>query len=163
MYSLERTVVTPAPRSDVFRFFENTRNLDRITPRWTGFRDATEEGPPLFLGMRTLHHLCWFGVRLRWGSKIVEYEPPVRFVDQQTSGPYRYWRHDHMFEVVDGGTLMRDRVQYDIPFSILGKMVRTLIIERQLRKIFDYRETLIMRLFADGHTRPEGDKRGTRS
>jgi len=150
MYSLERDVVIPAPRRDVFRFFEDTRNLDRITPGWMGFRDATNEGPPLHIGMHTVHYIRWFRLRLRWTSRIVEYEPPVRFVDEQTSGPYRYWRHEHSFDVVDGGTRVRDRVQYDLPFGILGNVVHRLIVARQLRRIFDYRERRIQRLVAVG-------------
>jgi ligand-binding SRPBCC domain-containing protein len=155
MHWLTREVLIPAPQLEVFRFFEDTRNLERITPRWVGFEDVTHEGPPLYLGMKTAHRLRWFAIVLRWNSRIVEYEPPVRFVDEQTSGPYRHWRHEHSFEVVDGGTLMRDRVQYELPFGILGNVVQRLIVERQLRRIFDYRERRIKQLFADKTPRRE--------
>jgi ligand-binding SRPBCC domain-containing protein len=149
MHLLSRDVLIPAPQLEVFRFFEDTRNLERITPRWVGFEDVTHEGPPLYLGMKTAHRLRWSGIVLRWNSRIVEYEPPLRFVDEQTSGPYRHWRHEHYFESVEGGTLMRDRVQYELPLGILGNVVQRLIIARQLRRIFDYRERRIKRLFVD--------------
>jgi ligand-binding SRPBCC domain-containing protein len=60
----------------------------------------------------------------------------VRFVDVQTRGPYRHWRHEHVFEVVDGGTLCHDIVQYSVPG---GQLVDRLFVRPDLTKIFAYR------------------------
>lgn len=147
MYQLERELLIPAPRDQVFAFFENPRNLAKVTPKWINFEDFTREGPPMRVGMRTKHHIKWLGIAIRWTSRIVEYDPPSLFVDAQTGGPYRFWRHEHEFESVDGGTLMRDRVRYELPFGILGHVTHRLIIERQLRGIFDYRARRIKKMF----------------
>lgn len=157
MYELEREVLIPAPRDQVFAFFENPRNLSKITPKWIDFEDFTSEGPPMRVGMRTKHRIKWLGIAIRWTSRIVEYEPPSLFVDEQTSGPYRFWRHGHEFEGVDGGTLMRDRVRYELPFGILGDVTHHLIVERQLRRIFDYRERRIKKLFPPAADSPPAE------
>ncbi len=153
-YILERRVLIPAPRDTVFAFFEDPGNLAKITPRWTGFKDLTPEGPPLRVGLRTAHTIRWLGVGLRWTSKVVEYEPPHRFVDEQIGGPFRAWRHEHVFEDANGGTIMRDRVQYELPFGILGDVTHRLIVKGQLRRIFDYRERRIKQLFASDRPAP---------
>ena len=66
----------------------------------------------------------------------------------QTKGPYKEWRHEHTFVEVEGGTLMRDRVQYELPLGILGTIAHRLIVARQLKEIFDYRARRIGKLFA---------------
>jgi ligand-binding SRPBCC domain-containing protein len=79
---------------------------------------------------------------------IESFDPPTSFVDVQVRGPYRSWRHEHTFEEHGNRTLMRDRVQYELPFGILGSVAHRLIVARQLRRIFDYRARRIRKLFA---------------
>jgi ligand-binding SRPBCC domain-containing protein len=62
--------------------------------------------------------------------------------------PYKYWRHTHEFEDLGNQTLMRDRVQYELPFGILGTVTHRLVVARQLEGIFDYRARKIRKLFA---------------
>jgi ligand-binding SRPBCC domain-containing protein len=75
---------------------------------------------------------------------IREWEPPMRFVDSQTRGPYRYWHHEHVFESVDGGTLCRDIVDYDV-FG--GSPVHTLFVRGDLLKIFAFRHKRLCEIF----------------
>lgn len=89
-----------------------------------------------------------FGVPVTWVSKITEYEPGLRFADVQVKGPYAYWRHEHSFEDAEGGTIMRDSVQYRLPFGILGSAVNP-AVRGQLRDIFDYRARVIGERFAE--------------
>lgn len=154
MYLLRRQIFIPAPRPEVFTFFEDPGNLAKITPRWMPIKDLTAGYPPMRLGMRIVHPIKWYGIRLAWESCIIEYDPPRRFVDEQTRGPYRSWRHEHDFEEAAGGTVMRDRVQYELPLGILGQMTHRLVVERQLRRIFDYRERRIKQLFAPNRATP---------
>jgi ligand-binding SRPBCC domain-containing protein len=64
----------------------------------------------------------------------------------QAAGLYRFWRHEHTFEPVDGATLMRDRVEYELPLGLGG----TIAQKDQLRRIFDYPERVVRRAFGDG-------------
>jgi ligand-binding SRPBCC domain-containing protein len=148
MYALERTLFIPAPIAEVFGFFEDPANLAKITPKSVGFRDLTPGARPMRLGMRIIHEIRWLGFPVRWHTLIEEYDPPHRFVDTQTKGPYKYWRHEHIFEPAPGGTVMRDRVQCELPFGILGHVTHRLIVARQLQRIFDYRARKIRKLFS---------------
>lgn len=148
MYHLRREVLIPAPIDEVFDFFSDPANLAKITPKSVGFRDLTPDAKPMRPGLTIIHEIRWAGVPLRWHTRIEEYDPPHGFVDTQVKGPYKSWRHRHSFEAVPGGTLMRDHVQYELPFGILGVVTHRLIVARQLRRIFDYRGRQIRKIFA---------------
>ena len=73
---------------------------------------------------------------IRWRTEITCWEPPYRFRDEQLKGPYRYWRHEHTFENVEGGCLARDQVDYSVPG---GKLVHWLLVRGDVQRIFEYR------------------------
>jgi ligand-binding SRPBCC domain-containing protein len=134
----------PRPRDEVFEFFADAANLDAITPPWVRFHTVTPG--PIKMGVGTIidHRLRIRGFPVRWRSKITAWEPPRRFVDEQVRGPYRLWRHEHEFEEHNGGTLVRDHVQYAVLFDFL---VHELLIRRDVEKIFAYRTDSLRRRF----------------
>jgi ligand-binding SRPBCC domain-containing protein len=140
----ETEVWLPCRREEVFSFFADAANLDAITPPWLSFRTITP--PPLTMRAGTVidHKLRVRGVPIRWRSKITIWETPARFVDEQVRGPYRFWKHEHLFEERDGGTLVRDRVRYSVPFDFL---VHELLVRRDVEKIFAYRTECLRRRF----------------
>jgi ligand-binding SRPBCC domain-containing protein len=86
--------------------------------------------------------------RVRWVAKIVEHRPPhpvafgeeARFVDEQESGPFKMWRHEHDFERIDEKTTrMLDRVTYRVPFGPIGWIADFVFVRRQLAEMFRYR------------------------
>ena len=94
------------------------------------------------------YDLALFGLRFRWRTLIESFEPESGFVDVQTKGPYRSWRHSHTFSDAPGGTLVRDRVEYELPFGPLGELARRLFVARQIRRIFEFRRAAIETAFA---------------
>lgn len=150
MHALEREQVIPVAREELFAFFEDPRNLGVITPSEMGFTITKMDELPMREGFRIKYKIKVFGVPVTWVSKITEYDPGARFVDVQVRGPYSFWKHEHSFEDVQGGTLMRDRVQYRLPFGILGGAVNWLLVARQLRYIFVYRTKVIAERFTAG-------------
>ena len=114
----------PRPREEVFAFFSDARNLDAITPPWVCFRMLTPAPVEMKAGALIDYKLRVHGIPIRWRSKITEWEPPVRFVDEQLRGPYRLWIHEHEFESRDGGTLVRDYVRYAVAFDSWAQTFR---------------------------------------
>jgi ligand-binding SRPBCC domain-containing protein len=53
-----------------------------------------------------------FGVRWRMTARVTSYEPPHRFVDEMVRGPFRSFRHEHLFEPAGAGTRMTDLVTF---------------------------------------------------
>lgn len=76
-----------------------------------------------------------FGLPVRMTSKITELHYPHRFVDEMQKGPFKSWRHVHLFEAMNDGTLMTDEVDYRVPFGILGAFVDRLFVRRYMARL----------------------------
>jgi ligand-binding SRPBCC domain-containing protein len=147
IHLLERSQLVPRPRAEVFAFFADARNLEKLTPGFLRFEILTPAPIEMRPGTLIDYRLSLFGVGFRWRTEIEAFEPGVRFVDVQLRGPYRRWHHTHTFEDAPGGTLMRDRVEYQLPLGPLGGLAHAVVVRRQLRVIFDHRREVIARLF----------------
>ena len=142
----------PRPVDDVFRFFSDAGNLEALTPPFLSFSmDATknnEASLPMREGTLIDYRLSVHGVPLRWQSRIEEWVPGRRFVDEQTKGPYAKWRHTHEFKALGGGTLLSDRVRYRLPLGGLGSALAGWKVDADVQAIFDFRRQKISELFA---------------
>jgi ligand-binding SRPBCC domain-containing protein len=145
---LERAQLVPRRREDVFAFFSDAHNLEAITPGFLRFRIVTPGPIELAPGALIAYRLSLFGVPFSWRTRIDELVPGERFVDVQLAGPYRRWRHLHTFEDAPGGTLVRDRVDYELPFGPLGTLAHALLVRPSLARIFAHRAARIAELLA---------------
>lgn len=148
MYVLEREVTLPVARGQLFPFFADARNLERLTPPSLRFEILTPGTIEMRAGAIIDYRLRLSGVPVAWRTVIAEWEPPVRFTDVQLRGPYALWRHTHAFDETAGGTLMRDRVEYALPFGPLGALAHRLFVARRLHDIFAFRARVITEMFA---------------
>lgn len=151
---LEREMVVERPLEEVFAFFADPLNLERITPPWLRFRVLGEPDAPLRAGSTIDYRLRVHGVPLSWTSLISHWEPPYAFVDEQVRGPYRLWVHRHTFEPLDGdpagATRVRDAVDYAVPG---GRLVDRLLVRRDLERIFAYRRERLAELLRPAEAR----------
>ncbi len=143
----ETTFWLPRPREEVFPFFADARNLERITPPWLHFRIVSPLPMVMAAGTVIDYRLRLHGVPLAWRSRIALWEPPHRFVDEQLSGPYRRWIHEHVFLEEAGGTRCLDRVEYAAPG---GRLVDRLLVRKDLERIFAFRAAVLEELFPKG-------------
>ena len=138
---LSRQMKVNRPIDEVFRFFSDASNLERITPPEMGFEILT----PLPIEMRegTLidYRLRLWGIPIAWRTLISKWDPPNVFVDEQLRGPYRTWIHTHRFvqdETDTSATWIHDEVEYRLPFEPASRVALPMI-RRQLDRIFDHR------------------------
>jgi len=159
-FQLQTELWLPAPLEQVFPFFADAHNLEALTPPWLSFELLTPGPLEMRKGLTLDSKLRVRGLPLRWRSEITAWEPPHRFVDEQRKGPYRLWVHEHAFEARDGGTLVRDRVNYAVPG---GSLVQRWLVGPDLDRIFAYRRRHLEARFgaaANGRTpsaAPEGE------
>jgi ligand-binding SRPBCC domain-containing protein len=145
MYRLTCQMKAPTQIRETFAIFESPYNLARITPPWLKFRVTTPEKVIIRRGAEIEYQIRWLGAPISWKTVITAYEPPLFFEDEQVKGPYALWRHHHSFEEVDDGTVISDRVEYALPLGPLGRLAQ-LLVRRQLRGIFEYRQRALMQL-----------------
>ncbi len=138
-HTLRREQWIARPLEEVFAFFSDAGNLAELTPPWLGFRILTPQPIRLKAGARIQYRIGLHGLPVSWTTEIRHWEPPHRFSDVQLSGPYRLWHHTHRFEAHGDRTRMTDVVRYRLPFGILGRIVRRLVVQRDLERVFDYR------------------------
>lgn len=150
----------PRPPDEVFPFFADARNLEKLTPDFLKFQvlDVTPEE----LGEGTIinYKLTLRGIPLRWQSVIEQWSPGHAFVDRQTRGPYQTWHHTHEFEAARGGTILRDRVRYAVPMGTLGELVAGGFVRRDVERIFEFRHAKIEQMFGRLAERRDGGEHG---
>ena len=151
-YLLECTLTIPGSMDATYAFFENPRNLKEITPPWLSFQVVFASDDVMREGTRIRYMIRWLGLSMRWESQIAEYEKNENFADHMLRGPYKSWYHVHRFREVPDGVVMTDRVEYEMPFGLLGRLAHWMVVKRQLNAIFDYREKRIREIFAGGTT-----------
>ena len=147
IHSLRARQFIGRPIEEVFAFFAEPRNLERITPSGMGFEFLTHdfemrEGLEIEYRLRPL-----FGVPARWRTRITDFEPPNGFVDIQLSGPYRRWEHRHTFRAVADGTVVEDSIEYEMPLGALGAIGHRWLVRAELERIFRHRARTIETIF----------------
>jgi len=143
-YQLQTRLFVARDLETAFNFFADAGNLQRLTPPWLEFQILTPRPIPMHAGALIDYRLRVHGVPIRWRTEIAEWQPPHRFVDRQTRGPYRLWRHTHTFTPVAGGTMVEDTVRYQ-PRG--GALVHGLFVRRDLERIFRFRQEEILNAF----------------
>ncbi|GAA3021738.1 SRPBCC family protein [Microbacterium dextranolyticum] len=95
-------------------------------------------GPGETVTWRARHFGVWFSMT----SKIVAYEPNVRFVDAQVRGPFRTFVHEHRFEEIPGGTRMIDVITLASP--VFGVVAERLVLVPYLRRLIQRRNAQLV-------------------
>ena len=145
VHSLKTSQQLPSTPAEIFPFFAEAANLERLTPPELHFHIITPRPLKMQLGTLIQYRLRLFGVPFKWLTRIRHWDPPHTFTDEQLRGPYRTWVHTHRFQAHDGGTRLKDEIFYRLPLFPLGESAYPLV-KWQLRRIFAFRREAISRL-----------------
>lgn len=149
MHFVKETPIA-APPETVFRFHESPGALQQLTPPWEPM-EVVETSGSLLPGSRVVLAGRLGIIPIRWVAVHTEYEPPHLFADRQESGPFACWYHRHRFlDDGQGGTILRDEVEYRPPLGLLGRLLGGWLIRRKLTRMFDYRHETTRRLIESG-------------
>ena len=143
---VHRETTVASPLEETFAFFSDANNLERLTPPWLNFQVRSQGPLTMREGLLIDYLIRLRGVPIPWKTRIDVWEPGVRFVDRQLNGPYRWWRHEHRFETVPGGTRVIDHVEFVPRLQwFTGRFVTT-----DVERIFDYRTEKLKGMFGEG-------------
>lgn len=132
---------------DVHEAFDRARSIDLHVSSMAGSRERAIGGVTSGLigdGEEVTWRSWHFGVPIRMTSRIVRMSPPDSFVDEQVRGPFRSFRHEHVFvSDGDGGTVMTDHVVLSAPLGMLGRAAE-LVLGQYLRRLVERRNAHLL-------------------
>ncbi len=148
LHQLRAIQRVPIDLDTAWAFFSDPRNLKTITPEYMGFRIKTDLPAEMYPGLIVEYTVSPVArIPLTWVTEITHVKHGEYFVDEQRSGPYAMWHHEHHFKAIPGGVEMLDIVSYRLPFGPLGDIVNRLSVAAQVKEIFTYREKVLAKRF----------------
>lgn len=148
-YQFQRKQFIQVPLETLWDFISSPQNLKKITPKTMGFDIQSQDLPEkIYQGMIIKYRVRpLFGIPTQWVTEITHVKDQLYFVDEQRVGPYRMWHHQHLLIPKDDGVLMKDLVSYQPPFGVLGSIANTLVIQKKINEIFEYRNRALENIF----------------
>jgi uncharacterized protein (TIGR01777 family) len=137
----------PQKPEEVFHFFSNELNLEKLTPPFLNFKVLGKSTDQIQESTLIDYKLSLYGIPLSWRTKIEVWDENKQFVDMQLKGPYKKWHHTHDFIPYAGGTLLRDTVLFKLPMGFLGEVFSGPKVQSDVTKIFAFRRQIIFKEF----------------
>ncbi|HEY0055124.1 MAG TPA: SRPBCC family protein [Pedobacter sp.] len=148
MHVLKQEQLLPISLEQAWDFFATPKNLNEVTPADLTFQITSPLPERMYEGLMITYKIKpMFNIPLNWCTEITHIKDMEYFVDEQRSGPYKIWHHEHHFKAVDGGVLMTDLLHYEIGLSAIGWLAGELFVHKKVKQIFDYRYKTLEKYF----------------
>ena len=148
LYQLRAKQGFPISKDRAWKFLSDPKNLKVITPEHMGFNILSGVERLMYPGQINQYKVSPFpGFTTKWVTEITHVKEGEYFVDEQRFGPYALWHHKHFINEIDGGIEMEDIIDYKIPLGVLGQIAHPILVKKQLKAIFNFREEKLNQLF----------------
>jgi uncharacterized protein (TIGR01777 family) len=137
----------PVSREEAFAWHERPGAFERLTPPWEDVRVVEREGG-IEDGGRVTLRVKRGPVEFSWSLRHLDFVRGERFVDEQVSGPFAHYRHEHRFleGETPGTSIMEEQLEWDVPMGAAGDLVAGRMVASDLERLFRFRHD---RLAAD--------------
>ena len=137
MKKYEKKSLIACSLDELFSFHLDSNNIKKITPKDTKVEllnknFKAKEGE--VLNIKTTK----FCVPTLWSVEISLIKEPYMLVDTAIKSPFSFWRHSHIFTQKGNLCELKDVVEFELPFGILGNIFSS-FMENQLENMFSYR------------------------
>lgn len=143
---IELTTTINAP---IARCFDLARSIDLHKLSTEGTHEEAIAGVTsglIGLGQQVTWSAIHFGVRQRLTSKITGYHYPLYFRDEMLQGAFKKIEHDHIFRQAGDMTMMTDRLEFESPAGVIGRIFNRLVLTNYLRQVLVKRNIMIKRV-----------------
>jgi len=114
----------PLPVDAVWKAHEDVQLLERIAPPFPAVR-LKESNIVCGLGTEFTVRVELLSLGLDLRVKITHWDPPTCFIDEQVSGPFRFWEHTHHFMPISAeSTRVVDAVKFELNPLVDGTLIR---------------------------------------
>jgi ligand-binding SRPBCC domain-containing protein len=128
------------------RCFDAARDLDLHVRSMARTGERAVEGRTaglIGLGEEVTWRARHFGLVHEHTSRITAFDRPRWFRDEMVRGRFARFVHDHWFEPIEGGTRMRDVVEFESPLGLLGRIVDRLVLGPYLARLLRRRNLAV--------------------
>jgi len=143
----ERSVRLNAAPAKVYAFHEDPRNITKISPPSLRV-ELVECRVPASTGEEFRLKIRQFGFPLEWIGVWEEASPTSRLVDGARKCPFVHWKHHHLFRADGDGTIMTDRIEYALPFGVVGLLLDLTLMKLVFLAMFSARHRATRRFFS---------------
>ena len=115
----------------------NINNIKKITPpniKVELLDYDTKKYECKIINIRTTKYF----ISTHWKIRIDTMQRPNILVDMAVQSPFKSWRHQHIFTQKGSVCELKDVIEYDIGYGILGKIIAP-FIKSEITSMFDYR------------------------
>ncbi len=150
MGRLEHSLEIEAPLEKVFAFWADPKNLEKFSPEDAEIEvGVTSEGP---LGVGSTWHVSGVlaGRKLELEQEYAEFEENRRLTLRQTKGDMKRFDTTMVFEATDKGTKMTMTQDYELPYSVLGKIMDKLKAGKDLERFMKTANEKAKRVLEEG-------------
>src|SRR6187549_924203 len=127
-YQLHRIHQLNCDLVTAWKFFSSPHNLSYITPKEMKFKVVSKlPEESMYVGMIIDYKLSpLLGIPMRWQTRITQVDEGNSFTDIKQKGPYKTWNHLHEFIPNNNGVMMKDTVDYELPWGLMGSLAHSL-------------------------------------
>lgn len=129
------------PRAFAFEWHKRPGAFQRLSPPWEDLR-VVQPANGIGDGERLVFKVRMGPIWQPWVAEHFGYEEGRQFCDRQVSGPFSLWKHRHLFEDTQKGSVIRDQVEYRLPLAPLSDVAPKCLVEDKIRAMFAYRRAV---------------------
>ena len=135
---IERTIVIEAPVEKVFAFLTDFDNFLKLQQPEMEMEILSRDGGPQRVGYTVKARAKVGGQVWEFDFETTEFVKNKRYAGRQKGGPMKKLESRDLFEPTDGGTRWTSTVEYELPYSILGKILDKLRMRKIMEEGADY-------------------------
>lgn len=121
----------------LFNFHTDSANIAYITPPNIEVELLNDESTS-YEGKVVILKTKKFFITTYWEVKIEKLQEPYILVDTAIKSPFKHWRHQHIFTSCGEKSILEDRVEFELPFGVFGKLLEFLIYF-DIQSMFEFR------------------------
>ena len=135
MYTFETKTILNSNIEKVFDFFCQAANLQKLTPPALDFKILSDIPIGMKKGALIDYRIKLYGIPVKWKTEITVWNPPFEFEDTQLKGPYKLWKHNHIFKDLGEKTEMMDIVKYNTKGWPLNSLLNKFFVQTEIERI----------------------------